>query len=110
MLDVYTLASILAPNPVKQVFKYTNNDLQRATKLGLKPFRQGQEQAQLLLDLRKRSLKTRFLDLFKRKLHMDCYHFLRQCENHFNTAKAIGKNCTPFAALFFCKSISIQWT
>ena len=43
MLPAYNPTPVLAPNLVKQVFKYTNNDLQRATKLALKSFRQGQQ-------------------------------------------------------------------
>ena len=41
---------------------------------------------------RKRSLKAKVLDVYYRKLHIDCYYFCQQCENHFETAGATGAN------------------
>ena len=106
ILHVHTPARILAPNPTKQVLKYMNDDLQRATKLVLELFCQGQ-QYQLLSERQQRHLKAPFSDFYKEKLYIDCYHFLQQCKDYFNTAKATIKNCTPFAALFFRKSMSV---
>ena len=39
---VHTPSLVLAPNPAEQVLKYTNDDLQRVTKLALQLFRLGQ--------------------------------------------------------------------
>lgn len=49
-----------ASNLAEQVFKYTNNNLQRATKLALELLRQGQQQAQKAITLEpcKKSLKA----------------------------------------------------
>ena len=89
----------------KLVAKYTNADLQRAIKLALKLFVQGQQQAQSqiappALETQERPLKARFPDLYYNNLYMDCYWFCQQCKDHFKTAKAKRPNKIPFAALF----------
>ena len=106
---VCTPAPVLAPNLAEQVFKYTNDDLQKATKLALELFYQRQ-QHQPLLKPQKRPLKAWFSDFCKGKLQMNCYHFLQQYEDYFDITGAIDKNCTSFATLFFHKSINIWWT
>ena len=58
---------------------------------------------------KEQSLKARFPDLYFEKLHLDCYRFCQQCEDHFDIAKSNGKNRTPFAASFFRHSISTCW-
>lgn len=58
---------------------------------------------------RKSQLKAKFPNLYYGKSHLECYHFSQQCEDHFNTAGAIGFNCTLFAASFFRGRISSQW-
>ena len=55
---------------------------------------------------RKQSLKAQFPDLYYGNLHMDCYQFCQQCEEHFKTAGARGPNRIAFAALFLCGSVT----
>lgn len=57
----------------------------------------------------KNPLKVWYPDLYKGKSHMDYYHFIQQCENHFKIARAIGTNCTSFAAIFLSDNINIHW-
>ena len=54
------------------------------------------------------SFKAQFLDLYYGNLHMDCYRFCQQCEDHFKTAGAKGLNRIPFAALFLRGLITQQ--
>ena len=57
--------------------RYTDKDLQRATKLALKLFVKGQKHGQLQANFVscKQPLKARFLDLYYKNSHLDCYHF-----------------------------------
>lgn len=96
------------PNPAPG--KYTDEDLQRITKLCMESFIQGQGQTKAHPERRERPLKARFPDLYYGKSHMDCYHFCQQCEDHFDTARATGSNRTSFAASFLHGSISFRWT
>ena len=59
---------------------------------------------------REQPLEAKVLDVYYGKLHMDCYHFYQQCNDHFETSWATGTNQTPFAAFFLCKNISVRWT
>ena len=104
-----------APAPplalAKLVAKYTDADLQRATKLAPESFVQGQQQAQsqmapLALKPQERPLKARFLDLYYGNSYMDCYWFCQQCKDHFEIVGAKGPNRIPFAALFLRGSVT----
>ena len=55
---------------------------------------------------RKQPLKAQFSDLYYGNLHMDCYQFCQQCEDHFETAGAKGPNRIPFIALFLRGSVT----
>ena len=52
---------------------------------------------------RKQHLKAKVPDVYYDKLHMDCYHFCQQCEDHFETSQATRTNWTPFAVFFLCE-------
>ena len=99
-----TPTSVSAPGPPR---RYTDEDLKRANKLALKLFVKGQEHGQLQANaaLREQPLKTRFLDLYYKNLHLDCYRFCQQCEDHFETAGANGPNQVPFAVSFLCRAM-----
>ena len=88
---------------------YTNIDLQRATSLALELFVKGQEHGQANSASRKRAFKARNFDLYYRNLHMECYYFCQQCEDHFDTAGATGYQYVPFAALFLRDRINFRW-
>ena len=83
-------------------WRYTDEDLQRATKLALELFVKGQEHGQLQANSapREQPLKTWFPDLYYRNLHLDCYCFCQQCEDHFETAGANKPNRVSFATSF----------
>ena len=66
-------------------------------------------QAQALAEPRERPLKARTPETYWSKSHIEGYHFCQQYEDHFVTSGAIGTNSTPFAASFFCSSISLRW-
>ena len=91
--------------------RYTDEDLQRATKLTLEFFVKGQEHGQLQANFapRKQPLKARFLDLYYGNSHLDWYRFCQQCEDHFETAGANGPNRVPFAALFLRRAMLQRW-
>ena len=100
--------------PAELVAKYTDADLQRATKLALKLFVQGQKWAQSqmappALEPRERTFKARFPDHYYSNSPMDCYQFCQQCEDYFETAGAKRLNKIPFAALFLRGSVTQQW-
>ena len=69
----------LAPTP-GQPGRYTNEDLQSATKLAVKSFVNGQEYGQLQISTtpREQPLKAWFLDLYYGNSHLDCYCFYSQ--------------------------------
>ena len=91
--------------------RYTDEDLQRATKLALESFVKGQEHGQLPANSapREQSLKARFPDLYYANSHLDCYRFCQQCEDHFETAGANGSNRVPFAASFLRGAMVQRW-
>ena len=80
--------------------RYTDEDLQRATKLALELFVKGQKHGQANSALRDGALKARNPDLYYGSLHMECYYFCRQCEDYFDTTGATGHKRVPFAASF----------
>ena len=93
---------------------YTNADLQKATKLALNSFIQGQTHAQGSASTAQdkasdRPLKARNLDLYYGSLHMECYHFCRQCKDYFETAGAKSHKCVFFAASFLRERINFRW-
>ena len=91
--------------------KYTDEDLQRATKLVLELFLLGQEHGQLQANSapRDKPLKARNSDLYYRHSHMECYYFCRQYENHFNMAGATGPKRVPFAVSFLHDRVNFRW-
>ena len=60
-------------------------------------------------ELCEQPLKARFPDLYYDNLHMDCYRFCQQCEDHFETAGAKGPNKILFAASFLRGLVTQQW-
>ena len=46
-------------------------------------------------------LKARFLDVYHRKFHIDCYNFCQQYEDYFATTRAIRPTRILFAVSFF---------
>ena len=91
--------------------RYTDKNLQRATKLALESFVKGQEHGQLQASTapRDRPLKARNPDLYYGSSHMECYYFCRQCVDHFDTAGATGHKRVPFAASFLRDRINFRW-
>ena len=111
---ISTPAPAPSPTPAKLVAKYTNSDLQRATKLALHLFVQGQQQVQSQIappvpEPWKRPLKASFPDLYYNNSHMDCYRFCQQCEDHFKTVSVKGLNRFLFATLFLRGLVTQQW-
>ena len=68
-----------------------------------------QAQAQAQAKPREHLLKARSLKMYLGKSHMDYYYFCQQCDDYFKTSGATKMNCTPFAASFFCSTISLRW-
>ncbi len=56
-----------------------------------------------------RSLKARNLDFYYRNLHIDCYYFYQQYEEHFEIPEAKSHKCISFATTFFCGRIDFCW-
>ena len=83
--------------------KYTEEDLQRILKVVL--------ETEVLVYNKscEKPLKTRSSDVYRGKSYMECYNFCQQYENHFATARAMGRNRIPFAASFLCNRINFQW-
>ena len=91
--------------------RYTDKNLQRATKLALELFVKGQEHGQLQANSApcEQPLKAWFSDLYYRNSHLDCYRFCQQCEDHFETAGANRPNRFPFAASFLREAMVQRW-
>ena len=96
---VQTPANAPAPTPAPLRGTYTDEDLQRATKLALESFFQGQAQTQGS-EPQEKPLKAHFPELYWGNSHQDCYRFYQQCKDYFGTAGVKGSNCIPFAASF----------
>ncbi len=47
-----------------------------------------------------RPLKPRNPDLYYGNLHMECYYFCQQCEDHFEVARSLGHKRVLFTAGF----------
>ena len=101
----YALTSALATDPA--VAPSLDNKL---FKQFIKAYLEAQMPSQIEIDPEpcKQSLKARFPDLYYGNLHMDCYQFCQQCEDHFETARAKGLNKISFAALFLHASVIQQ--
>ncbi len=54
-------------------------------------------------------LKPRNLNLYHDHLHMECYYFCQQCEDHFEVVGLLGHKRISFAAGFLKDSILNQW-
>ena len=99
-----------APVPVPAPAHYSKEDFQSMMKVCMDSILQAQvvcptEPASHQED----QLKAMLPDFYYGKSHMKCYHFCQQCENHFDTADAIGFNRIPFATSFLCNQISFWW-
>ena len=98
---------VSAPTPVEPILalKYSEADLMRILKIFLET--KGQEPKAKVS--RKQPLKAKVPDIYFRKTHMDYYHFFQQYKDYFETAGAIGSNCTPFTVSFLCGKINFWW-
>ena len=105
--QTFALGTIPALSPLE---RYTNKDLQRASKLALKLFVKGQEYNQLQANFipQKQLLKVWFPNLYYKNLYLNCYCFCQQYENYFKTARANRPNQVFFTALFLYKAIIQQ--
>ena len=101
-------AAPAAPVSAPASARYTEEDLQRITKLCMDSLFQAQASRPESSPWGS-SLKARFSDLYHGKSYMECYNFCQQCEDHFATAGATRPNRTPFAAFFLCGRISFRW-
>ncbi len=54
-------------------------------------------------------LKPRNPDLYYGHLHMECYYFGQQCEDHFDFAESLGQKRVPFAVSFLKDRILNRW-
>ena len=111
---VQTPVDTLAPTPAPPRGMYTNVDLQRATKLALELFIQGQVHAQRSVSVARnealdRPLKATNPDLYYGSSHMECYHFCWQYNDDFEIADAKGHKRVLFAASFFWERINFRW-
>ena len=77
----------------------------------IKAFLEAQVSGQTEVDLepREQPFKVQFLDPYYGNLHIDCYLFCQQCEDHFKTAGAKWLNRNPFATWFLCGLVTQQW-
>ncbi len=55
-----------------------------------------------------RPLKPRNPNLNYGNLHMECYYFCQQCEDHFEVARSLGHKCVPFV-IKFLKDHILNW-
>ena len=106
-----------APAAATNIFKYSEDDLQRIFKAVL------EAQALILVfasapasvlalvvsKMPRKKLKTCSPDVYCRKSHIDCYKFCQQCENYFATAGATGPTQIPFIASFLWDWINFRW-
>ena len=101
-------APTLAPATASAVAPSLDNKL---FKQFIKSYLEAQVPGQTKVDPEpcKEFLKARFPDLYYNNLHMDCYQFFQQCEDHFKTAGAKRPNKIPFAALFLRGLVTQQW-
>ena len=76
----------------------------------MKTYLEAQTQtAQGQAEPQKQPLKAWFPNLYWGNLHMDCYRFCQQCEDHFKTAGAKKSNRIPFAASFLRGGVTQRW-
>ena len=104
---VVSCTSTSAPVTAPAIAPSLDNEL---FKQFMKAYLKAQVPGQIEVDSesRKQLLKAWFSDLYYGNLHMDCYWFCQQYEDHFKTAKAKGPNKILFAALFLHGSVTQQ--
>ncbi len=56
-----------------------------------------------------RPLKPQNPDLYYGNLHMECYYFCQQCEDHFKVARSLGLKRVSFATGFLKDRILNWW-
>ncbi len=56
-----------------------------------------------------RPLKPRNPDLYYSNLHIECYYFCQQCEDHFEVMGSLGHKLVLFIAGFLKDHILNQW-
>ena len=100
------LAPALASGPPK---RYTDKNLQRATKLALELFVKGQKHGQANSAPRNKGLKAWNPNFYYKSSHMECYYFCQQYKDHFDTAGAMGHKRVLFTALFLQDRINFRW-
>ena len=105
------------------IFKYSENDLQRIFKAVLEAQTPVSNPAlapssapapslalaPVVFEVPREKLKAHFPDMYRGKSHIDCYNFCQQCEDYFATAGATEPTRIPFAASFLWDRISFRW-
>lgn len=87
----FTLGPTPLPAPTLSLGKYIDKNLQKATKLTLESFLQGQQyQAELPQDNipRKQFFKPCFPVVYLNNLYIECYKFYQQYEDYFDITRA----------------------
>ena len=107
-ISVLSCASTLALATTPAVAPSSDNKL---FKQFIKAYLEAQVPSRTEVDPKPREqpLKAQFLNFYYCNLHMDCYQFCQQCENHFKIAGAKKPNKILFAALFLYGSVTQQW-
>lgn len=85
------IAPIAAPNPDSDLFK----QFMKAY-LGTQP-----ASSKAREEAADKPLKARSPDLYYGNSQVECYYFICQCKDYFETANAKGHKRVPFAAFFF---------
>ena len=75
----------------------------------IKAYLKSNQGSRQLLAECKQTLKAKGPEVYYGKLHMDCYHFCKQCEIYFETVRATRANRTLFTVFFLCENINVRW-
>ena len=92
--------SVFAPSLDKKLFKQFIKAYLETQVLG---------QTEVDPEPHKKPFKARFPGLYYDNLHIGCYQFCQQCEDHFETTRAKKYNKIVIAALFLHRLVIQQW-
>ena len=93
---------ISAPAPVPNLAPAPTNELFKKFMKAYLESNQGPRQPP---EERKQTFKPKVPKMYYGKLHIDCYHFCQQCENHFETAGVTGFNQTLLQLLLSVRTL-----
>ena len=116
MLRAFTPASAIAPLAgavPSSMAKYLEDDLQKILRIVLNSRHLAYSTVLTSAPHHKspceKLLKAQFLDVYRDKIHIECYNLFQKCKDQFATADATKPNRVLFMAIFLKNTALFCW-